>query len=123
MVKGNPMIGAAMGVAITATSACEMAPKPVSVACTAGNPATPAAREYVRLEPSKDRATLLSASPPRAGSIATTATEYDVQFPAAEGAPALRLRINRYSLELTRDAGDGSALVRGTCERFRERPI
>ena len=123
MAKRSLTIGAILGVALTATSACEMAPKPISVACTTGNPAAPATRDYVRLEAGKNRATLLSVSPPRSGSIGTTATEYDVQFPAADGAPALRLRINRFSLEFTRDAGDGSAVVRGACERFRERPI
>jgi hypothetical protein len=120
MATAKRMMGAALGLAMAAAGGCEMAPKPVSVACAAGNPPT---REYVRLEPSKNRATLLSVSPPRAGSISTTDSEYDAQFPAAESSPALRLRINRYSLEFTRDAGDGSALVRGTCERFRERPI
>ena len=123
MAKSNPIVGAVVGVALLAASACEMAPKPISVACTTGSPAAPATRDYVRLEASKNRATLLSTSPPRNGNIGTTETEYDVQFPAAEGAPALRLRINRFSLEFTRDAGDGSALVRGACERFRERPI
>ena len=120
MARANPMIGVAMGLAMTAAGGCEMAPKPASVACTAGNPPT---RDYVRLEPSKNRATLLSASPARIGTVATSDTEYDTQFPAGEESPALRLRINRYSLEFTRDAGDGSSLVRGTCERFRERPL
>ena len=114
------MIGAVMSLAMAAAGGCEMAPKPVSVACAAGNPPT---TDYVRLEPARNRSTLLSVSPPRVGTIATTETEYDAQFPAAAGSPALRLRINRYSLEVTRDAGDGSAMVRGTCERFRERPL
>ena len=103
--------------------ACEMAPKPVSLSCSTGNPALSMTTDYLRMEPGKNRATLLSASPPRSGTVGSTETEYDVQFPATQAAPALRLRINRYSLEFTRDAGDGSALVRGTCERFRERPI
>ena len=113
-------IAAAM-TAVLVSGGCEVAPKPVSVSCTAPPNSPP---DIVRLEPSRGRATLLSVSPARTGRLAVTDTGYDAQFDAAEGAPALQLHINRYSLAYRKQTGGASGGAQdGACERFRERPL
>jgi hypothetical protein len=114
--------------AAAALTACEAGQKPVMVACTTQPEQI---LDVVRLNLRQGHATLLSVSPSRAGSVQVSPTEYDVTFePGTDGAPRLRLRINRYTFRSTRQAGGGagdavatgSALI-GVCERYRGKPL
>jgi hypothetical protein len=112
--------------AAAAATACDLQ-KPLMLACTTQPDQI---IDVVRLSLQQGHATLLSVSPPRAGSVRVSPTEYAVTFePGTEGAPRLRLTINRYtfrSIRLEGGGGDapapGSAL-KGVCERYRGKPL
>ena len=115
-------------VVLAACAGCTMAPKPVIVKCTMEGDQV----DVVSLEPGRGRATLLSVSPPLAGTSHVTPSEYEASFqPGPEGVPRLHIRINRYTLRATREpgrhavgavAGTGSPSS-GTCERFKGKPL
>jgi hypothetical protein len=118
---------AAVAVAAADTAACELGQKPLVVSCT-----TEADQivDVVRLDVRHGHATLLSVSPPRTGSVHASPTEYDVTFEAGpDGTSRLRLRINRYTMRSTREAGAGGeaaapvSAMPGHCERYRNKPL
>jgi|SRR5688572_23393641 len=88
--------------------------------------------DVVRSDMHRGQATLLSVSPPLAGTARASPTEYEVLFqPGPEGASRLLLKINRYTFRATRERGphapEGAAVPdsrsTGTCERYKAKPL
>ncbi|HSC26818.1 MAG TPA: hypothetical protein VLD67_06065 [Vicinamibacterales bacterium] len=117
---------AALAACAAATVGCELQ-QPLMLTCTT-QPGEIV--DVVRLSPQQGQATLLSVSPPRSGSVQVSPTAYDVTFePGTDGAPRLRLTINRYTFRSTRQEGGGAdaaatgSTLTGVCERYRGRPF
>jgi hypothetical protein len=117
----------AMGVWASCLAGCTVAP-PVTVTCTSEKDQI----DIVGLHVSQGKATLLSVSPPLAGTVQASPTEYDVLFqPGPAGTPRLHLKINRYTFRMTREPGAhaadagaaGPSVSTGTCERYRVKPL
>jgi hypothetical protein len=76
----------------------------------------------VRVVPSTGKVEMLSLSPTRPGSLRTTESEYEIEFPASKNYGRVHLKVNRYTGEGAYEVGDsGTAtlfyLVQ--CEPFR----
>ena len=125
-LAGRWFRAAAFAVAAADTAACEIGQKPVIVSCTTQPDQIV---DVVRLNLRQGHATLLSVSPPRTGAVHASPTEYDVTFEGGPGASRLRLRINRYTMRSTREAGGGGeaaapvSAMPGLCERYRPKPL
>jgi hypothetical protein len=119
----------AMGLAGAAgvSGGCQVQ-QPLLVSCTTDTTHV----DVIGLDLRQGRATLLSVSPPLAGSAQASPTEYEVLFqPGPGGASRLLFKINRYTLRVTREQGPrssetgtaSSAPSTGTCERYRAKPL
>ena len=115
-------------VAAGSVGGCDMAPKPLVVACTMEKGQI----DVVRLDLARGQATLLSVSPALAGTAHASPTEYEVLFqPGPDGASRLLIKINRYSFRATREleppAAEATAIAAqrsaGTCERHKGKPL
>jgi hypothetical protein len=117
------LVGAAAG----ASGGCQVQ-QPLLVSCT-----TDASHvDVIGLDLRRGRATLLSVSPPLTGTAHASPTEYEVLFqPGPDGASRLLLKINRYTLRVTREPRPRNAeppqvtgeSPTGTCDRYRGKPL
>jgi hypothetical protein len=127
MTARSRAVGIALVVAAGSAAGCEMQ-KPLLVSCTTD----PDHIDVVSLDLRQQRATLLSVSPPLNGTAHGSPTEYEVLFqPGPDGAPRLLIKINRYTLRMTRElaprAAEGTAPTSppstGVCERYKTKPL
>ena len=117
------LVGAAAGV----SGGCQVQ-QPLMVSCTTDSNHI----DVIGLDLRQGRATLLSVSPPLTGTAHASPTEYEVLFqPGPDGASRLLLKINRYTLRVTREPRPRSAEPAsvtaepstGTCDRYRGKPL
>jgi len=122
------VVRAMVGLAIVlGVSGCS-GPKPLVVACTMDKDHV----DMVALDARTGHATLLSVSPALTGTVHATPTEYEAVFqPGPEGVARLVIKINRYTLRATREAGARSSetgatmsgSMTGTCVRSKAKPL
>lgn len=123
----NETLGlAAFAAVIGCTVGCTLPPKPLIVSCKSESDQV----DVVDLDLARSKATLLSVSPPLSGTVQISPTEFDILFqPGPDQTPRLRLRINRYTFHVIREAGEpatgapaGSSQA-GLCERYKAKPL
>ena len=122
-VRGGIFFASLIGLS-SCLAGCSMAPKPVVAKCTMDGDQI----DVVSLDPARGQATLLSVSPPLAGTAHASPTEYEALFqPGPDGASRWLIKINRYTFRATREVGaDGGVVVpqsTGTCERYKGKPL
>ena len=117
---------AAFAAVIGCTVGCTLPPKPLIVSCKSESDQV----DVVNLDLARSQATLLSVSPPLSGTVQISPTEFDILFqPGPDQMPRLRLRINRYTFRVIREAGEpatgapAASSYAGLCERYKAKPL